>query len=161
MRRGLGIVSVCVALAGCTSSDALPFVEEEDSGPPGDADLAACVADGPIGVARPGCPIDLPPDTDCPTASPFYADVAPIFAARCSVCHHAGGLETKYIFDTYAQVHDNTAIRTRILTQIYACRMPPSCAPNLSAEERSTMLKWLVCGGPESGDAGVADAASD
>jgi len=153
MRRALGIVSACAALVGCGSND-LPFTPDDDGGVPGDADLAACVADGPIGTSRPGCPNDLPPDTDCATASPFYADVAPIFAARCSVCHQVGGLETKYIFDTYAQVHDNTGIRTRILTQIYACRMPPSCAPNLSDAERGTMLKWLVCGAPESPDAG-------
>jgi uncharacterized membrane protein len=84
-----------------------------------------------------------------------YDDVAPIFAARCQICHHAGGLETKYAFDTYAQIHDTTAIRTLILTQIYSCRMPPSCAPNLSADERKTMLKWFVCGAPESRDAGT------
>jgi hypothetical protein len=155
MRRGLGILTICVlALVGCASNQALPLVEDGGA-VSGDADLAACVADGPIGMQRPGCPSDLPPDTDCATESPFYADVAPVFAARCSVCHHAGGLETKYIFDTYAQVHDNTAIRTRILTQIYACRMPPPCAPDLSADERRTMLKWLVCGAPESPDAGT------
>ncbi len=159
MRRALGIASVCVTLAGCASSHTLPF-EPEDAGDPGDVSLAACVTDGPIGTPRPGCPSDLPPDTDCPTASPVYEDVAPIFAARCSICHHAGGLETKYSFDTYAKVHDDTTLRTRILTQIYACRMPPSCAPNLAADERSTMLKWLVCGAPESHDAG-SDAGSD
>jgi hypothetical protein len=148
MRRGLGIFTVCAALVGCGSKDSRP---SDDGG----VDLAACVAHGPIGTPRPGCPSDLPPDTDCATASPFYADVAPIIAARCSVCHHAGGLETKYTFDTYAEVHDNTAIRTRILTQIYACRMPPPCAPDLSAEERRTMLKWLVCGAPERPDAGT------
>ena len=98
----------------------------------------------------------MPPDTDCATASPFYADVAPIFAARCSVCHYPGGFETKYQFDTYAQIMSNMT-NTHALTQIYSCRMPPSCAPNLTAEERATMLKWLVCGAPENRDAGTSD----
>jgi uncharacterized membrane protein len=141
-------------LAGCAASDTPPPAGPDDSGTVGaDADLAACVADGPIGTPRPNCPSDLPSDTDCATASPVYDDVAPIFAGRCSICHRAGGLETKFIFDTYAQIYVK-ATRTDVLTQIYACRMPPSCAPNLTADERATMLKWLVCGAPESRDAG-------
>jgi hypothetical protein len=146
MRPFFGFVCVWALLASCGDGD-----------PPASrsGDLASCVASGQVGSKRPGCPTDpAPPDNDCATASPFYDDVAPIFASRCSVCHHSGGLETMYIFDTYAQVHDNTTVRTRILTQIFGCRMPPPCAPDLTASERATMLKWLVCGGPESRDAG-------
>jgi hypothetical protein len=152
MLRALGFASVCAVLAGCADGDSP--AGPSDSGFEWDGDLAACVASGWVGMPRPNCPMVLPPDDDCATASPVYADVAPIFASRCSVCHHAGGLEMKYVFDTYAEVHDNTTIRTRILTQIYGCRMPPICAPDLSADERQTMLHWLVCGGPESRDAG-------
>ncbi len=138
-------------LLPCCNGSAAP----NGDGPEADADLPGCVADGPIGIPRSGCPSDLPADDDCPTASPFYEQVAPIFATRCAICHGASGLETKYRFDTYAQVHDVVATRTLILTQIYGCRMPPSCAPNLSPDERRTMLKWLVCGAPEAADAGT------
>jgi hypothetical protein len=151
MQRALGIV-VFTILAGCGGSDA---PGPNDSGIVGDGSLGSCVALGPIGTPRPNCPSGLPPDDDCASASPVYDDVAPIFAARCSVCHQTGGLETKYIFDTYAQVHDNITVFRDILTQIFSCRMPPSCAPNLSSDERETMLKWLVCGGPQSRDAGT------
>src|SRR5437868_4755942 len=89
------------AVAACSSPQNLPL---DDAGEPGGADLAACVADGSVGTPRANCPSDLPPDTDCATASPVYADVAPIFAARCSVCHYPGGFETKYQFDTYPQI---------------------------------------------------------
>jgi uncharacterized membrane protein len=145
MLRILGTVSACAMLAACASKN-----EPQDGG----VDLATCVAHGPIGTPRANCPSDLPPDDDCATASPVYDDVAPIFAARCRICHAAGGLETAHLFDTYAQIHDNTMIRADILTQIYNCRMPPSCAPDLSADERKTMLKWFVCGAPASRDAG-------
>jgi hypothetical protein len=149
MRRLLGIVTLCATLCGCAAKDDPQQVPGD-----GGVDLATCVTDGPVGTPRPNCPSDLPPDDDCATASPVYDDVAPIFAARCRICHTAGGLETKYVFDTYAQIHDVSAIRTLILTQIYSCRMPPSCAPDLSADERKTMLKWFVCGAPENHDAG-------
>jgi hypothetical protein len=152
MGRARIVVSACALLAACGGGDP-PAGPADAGGEPADADLAACVADGPVGMPRPNCPNDLPHDDDCATASPVYDDVAPIFAARCQICHHAGGLETVYHFDTYAEIHDNTAIRSLILTQIYSCRMPPPCAPNLSADERATMLKWFVCGAPEGHDA--------
>ncbi len=158
--RAIGWFGACAILAGCPEGDDVAQLAPEDAGPEPDVDLALCVTDGPIGMPRPNCPNDLPSDVDCATASPMYQDVAPIFAARCSVCHRVGGFQTTYLFDTYAQIYVDTT-RTRILTQIYGCRMPPSCAPNLAAEERATMLKWLVCGAPESRDAGNGDAPVD
>jgi len=143
-------ITMTFLLSGCNGSPA-----SGGDGPETDADLAACVADGPILTPRADCPNDRPTEDDCPTASPFYAEVAPIFATRCAICHGASGLETKYQFDTYAEVHDVVAVRSLILFQIYNCRMPPSCAPNLSPDERRTMLKWFVCGAPESADAGA------
>ncbi len=151
MHRALGIAGLCTILVACSASNAPPSASD-GGGIVGDGSLGSCVTLGPIGMPRPNCPNDLPPDNDCATATPVYADVAPIFASRCSVCHHSGGYETMYLFDTYDQIYAN---RGRILTQIYACRMPPSCAPNLSGDERATMLKWLVCGATESRDAGA------
>jgi hypothetical protein len=120
-------------------------------------DSITCVAgpDGGIGGPPPAdCPSDLPDDADCPTNSPRYDDVAPIIATHCTVCHQPGGLETGKLFGSYAQAY---SLRREMLTQIYDCRMPPSCALQLTTAERQTMLKWFVCGalGPvESGAAG-------
>jgi hypothetical protein len=156
--RALVLASlVTLGAADCSSPNTLPL---EDAGEPADVDLAACVADGPIGTPRPNCPSDLPPDDDCTTASPIYDDVAPIFAARCAICHRPGGYTTKYQFDTYAHIVSNMA-NLQALTQIYTCRMPPSCAPNLHPDERQTLLKWLVCGAPENRDGGAGDAGTD
>lgn len=148
-----------LSLVSMSCSGDPPLGGPVDSGTP-DVDLATCVADASLRFPRPGCPSDFPTDTDCPTASPVYDDVAPIFAARCSICHGANGLERKFVFDTYAEIHDNEATRADILTQIYSCRMPPSCAPNLLPEERQVMLKWFACSAPEGHDSG-ADAAPD
>jgi hypothetical protein len=152
--RALSWVAVFI-IAGCSGEKTLPL-EPEDAGDPGDGNLAACVAGGSVGMPRANCPSDLPPDTDCATASPIYDDVAPIFAARCTICHYPGGYEIKYRFDSYAQITSNMT-NTRVLTQVYSCRMPPSCAPNLSSDERHTLLQWLVCGAPEGRDGGSTD----
>ena len=143
------------ALVWCCSGKGGDPAGPSDGGWLGDGDLTSCVAYGPVGAQRANCPSDLPPAGDCASGSPLYDDVAPIFAARCTVCHQAGGLQVTFSFDTYAAIHDDPQKRTRTLTQIYGCRMPPPCAPDLSAAERKTMLEWFVCGAPEYRDAGT------
>jgi hypothetical protein len=163
----------CIAMSLFLSCTGAPALDANDGGDfdsrgPSDAlgetaildvveepDLAACVADGPIGVPRDDCPIDLPDGGDCAMATPFYADVAPIFAARCSVCHQPGGLDVKFRFDSYPAIYNNRQTRIDIFTQIYNCRMPPSCAPNLSPSERKMMLEWFVCSAPNAPEAGA------
>jgi hypothetical protein len=149
--RALGF-GMSLALASCGGE---PERMTPADGGPSSPDLATCVADGPIGVPRDGCPNELPTDVDCATASPIYDDVAPIFAVRCTICHRPSGLETMHRFDSYGEINASIPMRSRTLTQVYACRMPPSCAPDLSPDERSTMLKWFVCGAPENRDAGT------
>jgi hypothetical protein len=156
--RALRFASYLGLLSISCSGDP-PVSAPVDSGFP-DVDLATCAADASLRVRRADCPSDFPTDTDCPSASPVYADVAPIFAARCSICHRANGLVTNFQFDTYAEIHDNEVTRADIITQIYSCRMPPSCAPNLLLEERQVMLKWFACSAPEDHDS-AADAAPD
>jgi hypothetical protein len=136
-------------------SDAFADMEIADTSE--EMDLAACVADGPIGTPRDDCPLDLPDGGDCPTASPSYLDVTPVFSTKCSTCHQPGGLAPKFRFDSYAAIYNNRQTRIDIFTQIYNCRMPPSCAPNLSPEERKLMLEWFVCGAPNTPDGGLAD----
>src|SRR5262249_5727502 len=48
MGRWFARVGICLVVAGCTSSSNAPPPVPEPCGAPGDADLAACVADGPI-----------------------------------------------------------------------------------------------------------------
>lgn len=114
---------------------------DHDAGPTG-----PCLPgpDGSIGGPPPDdCPNDIPSDTDCPGASPSYQnDIAPIVQQRCTVCHAPGGIETSKLFGSYAQVHD---LRVTMLNFIYHCQMPPTCAPQLTPDERQKLLKWFVC----------------
>jgi uncharacterized membrane protein len=90
------------------------------------------------------CPNDLP--ASCPAAPPSYAgDIRPIVDVRCSPCHFPGGAAQDKLFVTYDDVH---ARRRDMLNQIYNCRMPPSDAGQLSAEEREKMLAWFKCEAP-------------
>ena len=111
-----------------------------------DDDAAPCTPDPDATVV---CPTDLPPDDDCPDAAPSYANtVASIIAARCTVCHRAGGPGASIQFDTYAKIAANNN-KIHMVTQVHMCRMPPpSCAEPLTADERQPLLQWLVCGGP-------------
>lgn len=94
------------------------------------------------------CPEDLPPEDDCPTTAPSYAnEIAAIVAKKCTVCHQPGGRETVNQFDTYAKIVKNSN-NIHMLTQVYACRMPKSCGEPLTSSERQSLLKWLVCGAP-------------
>ena len=101
-------------------------------------------SDSPADAGASSCPSDLP--SACPSPPPSYAkDVAPIFARRCVVCHSEGGVEAERDYTTYDRIHQ---LRTDILTQVYACRMPPADAAAPTLAERETLLGWLVCGAP-------------
>jgi len=69
--------------------------------------------------------------------------VAPIVEARCLDCHSPGGKAESTPLSEYAQIF---AIRTTVLTRVYGCKMPPEGAPELTDDERATLLGWLVCG---------------
>jgi hypothetical protein len=111
-----------------------------------DDDAAPCTPDLDATVT---CVMNLPPDNDCPNTTPSYAmAVAPIIARRCTACHRPGGAGAPYEFDTYAKIAANSNM-IHMVTQVYTCRMPPaSCADPLTADEKWTLLQWLVCGGP-------------
>lgn len=96
------------------------------------------------GPPAPSCPNDLP--MECPSPAPSYMnDVSPIFVGHCVKCHAPGGVEASRPLNSY------TAVRAQpgVLTQVYACRMPPAPEPELSSAERHTLLSWLVCGSPQ------------
>jgi hypothetical protein len=46
------------------------------------------------------------------------------------------------LMGTYDEVH---LIRAGILNQVFGCLMPPSCAPQLTPDERQKILQWFVC----------------
>lgn len=95
---------------------------------------------------EPSCPNDLP--AACPSSGePSYATtIQPILRSRCRSCHSAEGeAGTTHVFDSYAEVF---AERRVVLSQVFACAMPPVKADQLSEEERAALLAWLVCGAP-------------
>ena len=98
------------------------------------AGLLAC---GPQGGTS--CPNDLP---RCSASPPTYAQVAPIFQAKCASCHSAGGSAPDRRFDTYDEI---AVQRSATLDQIYSCKMPPPGYAPLSDAERQLALGWLVC----------------
>jgi hypothetical protein len=100
---------------------------------------------GSDGTATAACPQDLP--QTCPSPSPrFAADVQPIFERRCWRCHTGSGeAAASHDFSSYDRIFGQ---RSAILNQVYACRMPPSEATPLAAEERAALLGWLVCKAP-------------
>jgi len=131
---------VLVALAGCSSAGSAPAPASNDAG----CDLGALAAT--LSPPAPNCPNDLPARDDCGSAAPSYqAVIASVVHERCGGCH-VPGAGNRYVFATYAEV---AVARERMLTQVYACRMPPSCVPPLLPSERSALLKWLVCGAPD------------
>lgn len=114
------------------------------------AAVVAVLAVGECGHEKPvesSCPNVTP--ASCPADAPTYVgDVAPILAERCGLCHTAGGMESVRAFDTYEQVY---AQRTRILTRVHACLMPPPDQMQPTAEERRAILTWVVCGAQPNG----------
>jgi hypothetical protein len=90
------------------------------------------------------CPNDLPPS--CPSPMPsFSTTVNPIIHSTCVSCHGPGGQQVSMPFTSYDLIFKS---KDRILTQVYACRMPPEGNPQLTAAERQQVLGWLVCDAP-------------
>lgn len=92
------------------------------------------------------CPTgDLP--QSCPSPAPTYAeDIAPIFQAKCNVCHGPGGEAKEKPFTTYDEIKKD---RTTCLDEIYGCKMPPAETYVLSADERKALLSWFICDLPK------------
>jgi hypothetical protein len=105
----------------------------------GDSGGAPLDASPPSG----GCGAEAP--AKCPSPIPSYAtDIVPIFDEKCNNCH-VGGTGPWPLTD-YESVHD---WKVQILQDIESCTMPPlDGGTTLSAEERETVLGWLVCGAP-------------
>jgi hypothetical protein len=83
------------------------------------------------------------PAPTCPSPKPSYAsDVVPILEAKCNNCHV--GEPGPWPLTDYQSVVD---WRIQIIQDIEGCTMPPlDGGTTLSANERHTVLGWLVCG---------------
>lgn len=126
----------------CYSAPSAPDNGGVDAGDPDDGAIAL----PPVDAQSASCPSDLP--QSCPSAVPSYTnDVAPLIARTCFPCHTTGGSALpKHDFSTYAKVY---AQRSAVLNQFYACSMPPADAGvTVAAEDRATLLAWLVCRAP-------------
>jgi uncharacterized membrane protein len=92
------------------------------------------------------CPDDLP--RSCPSPAPtFSADVSPLIQKHCAGCHSADGEEPKPLLINYDSITGSMDATARMVeTQLVSCAMPPSDQPPLTAEERQTILGWIICG---------------
>jgi len=90
----------------------------------------------------PACEVAAP--TVCPDPMPRYADVSPIFAARCTSCHN--GSDGMWPLSTYQHVADWYG---EIRAQMLACTMPPlDSGQTMPTAERRAILDWIRCGFP-------------
>ena len=124
-----GALLLCNLAAGC--DDAAP-ITQTDAGATEDADLSPFA-----------CPIPLP--TSCSNPTRRYADLVPIFVARCGSCH-AGETNGPWPLNSYQSVSDwADAIRDDLAN----CTMPPADGGlTMLADERAAILDWIRCGYP-------------
>jgi uncharacterized membrane protein len=112
--------------------------------------LCGCESDGGDGNGE-SCNPTAP--TECPADAPTYADVEPIFAERCTVCHGTGednqcpNPGQCWSLEDYGHVRDWTMeIRGALLT----CTMPlQGSGITMTDTEREEILAWIRCGAPE------------
>jgi len=105
----------------------------------------ALVADA--GSATAACSKALP--TTCDAAPSYKTDIAPLVARTClPACHEPNGTASDRDLTTYANIEK---IESTVLSQVYACSMPPADAgpdATLTPQQRDEFLQWLVCGSP-------------
>jgi uncharacterized membrane protein len=91
-------------------------------------------------------PCSVPAPTMCPSPAPKYADVAPVLENKCVTCH-SGADGGPWPLTGYGNV---AAWQSEIGAELVHCSMPPADAgAPITAEERTLLLTWLVCGAPE------------
>ena len=92
--------------------------------------LAAAALAGCSKPAAQSCPNDLP--AACPSPAPTFS---------------ADGEEPNPLLVSYDSITGSMDATARMVeTQLVQCNMPPAGQPQLTAEERQTILGWLVCG---------------
>jgi len=103
----------------------------------------ACSSDDPPKKA-PVCTVK--PVEDCPSPAPTYADVVPIFDAKCNGCHSdaSSGPWPLTDYDSVEAWWD--LIRRDTLN----CSMPPADSGLvLTSDESTLILTWIACDLPK------------
>jgi hypothetical protein len=86
------------------------------------------------------CAVTAP--TACEDAALVYADVAPVFEARCVSCHNGTG--GHWPLTTYGHV---ATWRDTIRAALITCEMPPvESNLDIPTEESELVLAWIRCG---------------
>lgn len=125
MRRAALLVACAFAALGCSASDASPDIPDARS------DAYVCMR----------------ADPSCTTPAPSYASIIkPILATSCVTCHYPGSNLARTSLASYSAVQ---LAYGAALGQVSACLMPPSNEPQLTEEDRATLLAWLACGAPD------------
>jgi hypothetical protein len=156
MRIRLGYLAL--AVIGCSSpqsegvgdgsASALVDASSKDASSPASEDAPAetdamALPDAMLLPDASVCDRQLP---TCPPAPPSYQrDVAPIIVRECAACHYPGSTIARGVYSTYGQLQ---AGRGSVLNEVFACKMPVAPVPPLSPDDRTTLLTWIECGGP-------------
>jgi uncharacterized membrane protein len=90
-----------------------------------------------------GSCLDDPP-TSCPPTPPTYAQVEPVLAHACVLCHEAEGQVRTIPLDTYDAVYARRDAAEKLVS---TCAMPKDGVV-LTDDERRALLTWFVCGAP-------------
>jgi uncharacterized membrane protein len=90
-------------------------------------------------------PCTVTPPSECPDPPPRFADVAPIFKARCATCH-ISDWTGPWPLDTYEHIADWADV---VRSHLVECSMPPPEAGTpLPNAESETILTWIRCKTP-------------
>jgi len=73
--------------------------------------------------------------------SSYKTDALPVFKARCSQCHNASTPKINWLEYKTAKKHSD-----KIKTKLKDNTMPPGNATQITAEERTTVIKWVTDG---------------
>lgn len=142
-----GVACLAGIACGDSDSDSKPRRPHRDSGSdPADAAVSdaetAASSDG--GLTKPKHCDSVAP-RECPSPSPHWSDVYPIFMKRCVSCHNGAG--EQWPLNAYDHVADWYG---EIRAQMLACTMPPvEAGIDMPVAERQTILSWIRCGFPK------------
>ncbi|WP_394833969.1 cytochrome c [Pendulispora rubella] len=110
------------------------------------ATLVACGSDSSGQDPAPSCP-ELP--QQCTGTPPSYAtEVKALVEQHCFPCHAPGGTGVGAAGRDFSKYEILQRDKAKALLRVYGCTMPPKEAPQPSADDRATLVKWLVCGAP-------------
>ena len=149
----LALVSACWIAAGCSGNTSDPAGGAGGAGGSGTTTGGAGGGGGGMSGTVGCLKMDMLP-TSCPQPPVTYANVKPIFDARCvSICHNGntpdpdhpgekiwGLTDYSHVQDWYREVRDTVA----------NCTMPPPDAGvPVTIEERRAILEFIRCGLPK------------